>query len=179
MNEYACMTLAGLAGVNVARCRPAAMSTMSGYPELVHALGANTRFLAVDRFDRGSNGAVHMEDACQMLTLMPGQKHSGAKQFVKLIRVLDRLSTRGIEDVRQFFMRQTVNTLIGNSDAHLKKFSVLYHNGIHPELSPAYDIVCVSALAGFGGSVPTLQSTTCSARKPWPPMLTLLCRPAF
>jgi serine/threonine-protein kinase HipA len=92
-----------------------------------------------------------MEDACQLLTLMPGQKYSGATEFVKLIQVLDRLSTRGIEDVRQFFIRQTVNTLIGNSDAHLKNFSVLYHNGIRPELSPAYDIVCVSALAGFRG----------------------------
>jgi serine/threonine-protein kinase HipA len=151
MNEYACMTLAGLAGVNVAQCRPVPMSTMIDHPELVAALGPATRFLAVDRFDRGPNSAVHMEDACQLLTLMPGQKYSGAKEFIKLIQVLDRLSTRGIEDVRQFFIRQTVNTLIGNSDAHLKNFSVLYHNGIRPELSPAYDIVCVSALAGFRG----------------------------
>lgn len=150
MNEYACMTLAGLAGVNVAQCRPALMSTMTGYPELVAALGPGTRFLAVQRFDRGPS-AIHMEDACQLLTLMPSQKYAGAKEFVKLIQVLDRLSTRGIDDVRQFFIRQTVNTLIGNSDAHLKNFSVLYHNGIHPELSPAYDIVCVSALPGFRG----------------------------
>jgi serine/threonine-protein kinase HipA len=151
MNEYACMKLAGLAGVNVAQCRPAPMSTLIDHPELVAALGSDTRFLAVDRFDRGPSSAVHMEDACQMLTLMPGQKYSGAKEFVKLIQVLDRLSTRGIEDVRQFFIRQTVNTLVGNSDAHLKNFSVLYHNGIRPELSPAYDVVCVSALAGFRG----------------------------
>ena len=151
MNEYACMTLAGLAGVNVAQCWPARMSTMTDYPELVTALGSNTRFLAVDRFDRNPEGAVHMEDACQLLTLMPGQKYSGAKQFVKLIQILDRFSTRGIEDVRQFFIRQVVNTLIGNSDAHLKNFSVLYHNGINPALSPAYDIVCVSALPGFRG----------------------------
>lgn len=151
MNEHACMTLACLAGVNVAQCRPAPMGTMTDRPDLVAALGSNTRFLAVDRFDRGPNSAVHMEDACQLLTLMPGQKYSGAKQFVKLIQILDRLSTRGIEDVRQFFIRQVVNTLIGNSDAHLKNFSVLYHNGIDPELSPAYDIVCISALAGFRG----------------------------
>ncbi|RXZ32339.1 type II toxin-antitoxin system HipA family toxin [Oxalobacteraceae bacterium CAVE-383] len=151
MNEYACMTLAGLAGVNVAQCRPVPMSTMTGHPDLVAALGADTRFLAVDRFDRGPGSAVHMEDACQLLTLMPSQKYSGAREFIKLIQVLDRLSTRGIEDVRQFFIRQTVNTLIGNSDAHLKNFSVLYHNGIRPELSPAYDIVCVSALPGFRG----------------------------
>ena len=151
MNEYACMSLAALAGANVAQCRPAPMHTLTDYPDLVAALGPDTRFLAVDRFDRGPSSAVHVEDACQLLTLMPGQKYSGAKEFVKLIQVLDRLSTRGIEDVRQFFIRQTINTLIGNSDAHLKNFSVLYHNGIRPELSPAYDIVCVSALAGFRG----------------------------
>jgi serine/threonine-protein kinase HipA len=151
MNEYACMTLAGLAGVNVAQCRPMYMSTMSDRPELVETLGADTYFLAVDRFDRDHNRAIHMEDACQLLTLMPAEKYSGAKQFIKLIRVLDRLSMRGIEDVRQLFIRQAVNTLIGNSDAHLKNFSVLYKNGISPELAPAYDIVCVSALAGFRG----------------------------
>lgn len=151
MNEYACMTLAGMAGVNVAQCRPVPMRSMTDHPDLVVALGEDTRFLAVDRFDRGPGSAVHMEDACQLLTLMPSQKYAGAKEFVKLIRVLDRLSTRGIEDIRQFFIRQTVNTLIGNSDAHLKNFSVLYHNGIRPELSPAYDILCVSALPGFRG----------------------------
>jgi serine/threonine-protein kinase HipA len=151
MNEYACMQLAALAGVNVAQCRPAPMNTLADHPELVAALGSGTRLLAVDRFDRGPGSAIHMEDACQLLPLMPGQKYSGAKNFIKLIQVLDRLSTRGIEDVRQFFIRQTVNTLIGNSDAHLKNFSVLYLNGIRPELSPAYDIVCISALAGFRG----------------------------
>lgn len=151
INEYACMTLAGLAGVEVAQCRPAPMSTMVDHPELIAALGAETRFLAVDRFDRSSGAAVHMEDICQLLTLMPGQKYSGTKEFVKLIQVLDRFGTRGINDVRQFFVRQAVNTLIGNSDAHLKNFSVLYDEGIRPRLSPAYDIVCVAALPGFRG----------------------------
>lgn len=151
MNEHACMQLAGLAGVGVAACRPAPMSTMDDHPDLVAALGAGTRFLAVERFDRGPAGAVHMEDACQLLTLMPAQKYSGAREFVKLVQVLDRLGTRGIEDVRQFFIRQAVNTLIGNSDAHLKNFSVLYRDGVRPELAPAYDIVCVAALAGFRG----------------------------
>jgi serine/threonine-protein kinase HipA len=151
MNEYACMTLAALAGVNVASCRPAPMITMTGHPELITALGSDTRFLAVERFDRSAAGAIHMEDACQLLTLMPAQKYAGAKSFIKLIQVLDRIGMRGIEDIRQFFIRQTVNTLVGNADAHLKNFSVLYRNGIHPELSPAYDIVCVAALPGFRG----------------------------
>jgi serine/threonine-protein kinase HipA len=150
-NEYACMQLAALAGVNVAQCRLVPMREMDGRAELVEALGADMHFLAVDRFDRGPSSAVHMEDACQLLRLMPNQKYAGREYFVRLVQVLNRFSTRGIEDVRQFFIRQVVNTLIGNSDAHLKNFSVLYHNGVMPELSPAYDIVCVAALPGFQG----------------------------
>jgi serine/threonine-protein kinase HipA len=150
-NEYACMQLAAQAGVNIVRCRTVQMREMVGRDELVAALGADTHFLAVDRFDRGPGSAVHMEDACQLLRLMPGQKYAGREYFVRLVQVLNRFSTRGIEDVRQFFIRQVVNTLLGNSDAHLKNFSVLYHNGVMPELSPAYDIVCVAALPGFQG----------------------------
>ena len=150
-NEYACMQLAALAGVNVAQCRTVPMREMDGRAELVEALGPDVHFLAVDRFDRGPSSAVHMEDACQLLRLMPNQKYAGREYFVRLVQVLNRFSTRGIEDVRQFFIRQVVNTLVGNSDAHLKNFSVLYHNGLMPELSPAYDIVCVAALPGFQG----------------------------
>lgn len=150
LNEYTAMRLAAKAGVNVAVCSPRLMSDID-LPELVEALGADTRFLAVDRFDRGPNGATHTEDACQMLTLMPSRKYAEESLFVQLLRTLDRLSVRGVEDIRQFFIRQAVNTLIGNSDAHLKNFSVIYHNGVHPELSPAYDIVCVAALPNFKG----------------------------
>ena len=150
-NEYACMQLAAQAGVNIAQCRTVPMRELFGRDELVAALGPDTHFLAVDRFDRGPNGAVHMEDACQLLRLMPNQKYAGRDYFVRLVQVLNRFSTRGIEDVRQFFIRQVVNTLLGNSDAHLKNFSVLYRNGVMPELSPAYDIVCVAALPGFQG----------------------------
>lgn len=151
MNEYACMRLAELAGVEIARCRPQPMNTMDDHPDLVVALGEQTRFLAVDRFDRSPGGPIHMEDACQMLTLMPTQKYAGLNHFVTFIALLKRLSAKGISDVRQIFIRQAVNTLLGNSDAHLKNFSVLYRDGVIPELSPAYDIVCVSALPGFLG----------------------------
>jgi serine/threonine-protein kinase HipA len=149
-NEYVAMKLAAKAGVNIAVCEPRPMSDID-LPELVEALGASTHFLSVDRFDREPGGSVHIEDACQLLTLMPTRKYGNQELFVQLLRALDRLSVRGIEDVRQFFIRQAVNTLLGNSDAHLKNFSVIYHNGIQPELLPAYDIVCVAALPKFTG----------------------------
>lgn len=147
-NEYVSMTLAARAGVNVAVCEPRLMSDIA-LPDLVEALGADTHFLSVDRFDRTPGGPVHMEDACQLQTLMPNRKYGEMKYFVNLVRTLDRLSVRGIEDIRQFFIRQAVNTLLGNADAHLKNFSLVYHNGVRPELSPAYDIVCVTALPNF------------------------------
>ncbi len=34
-----------------------------------------------------------------------------------------------------------VNLLIGNGDAHLKNWSVIYRDGITPQLAPAYDLV--------------------------------------
>jgi serine/threonine-protein kinase HipA len=61
-NEYACMRLAAAAGVNVAVCSPRTMSDID-LPELGEALGQDTHFLAVDRFDRGPGGATHIEDA--------------------------------------------------------------------------------------------------------------------
>ncbi len=149
-NEYAAMQLARMAGVNIAPCSTRPLTDID-MPDLVQALGEDKYFLAVDRFDRTPDGAVHVEDACQLQTLMPVRKYADTRHFVALLKILDRLSVRGVEDIRQFFIRQTVNTLLGNSDAHLKNFSVIYHNGILPELSPAYDIVCVSALPGFAG----------------------------
>jgi len=147
-NEYVSMQLAQAAGVAVAPCRPLPLSAIA-VEGLADALGPDLHFLGVDRFDREPGGRVHAEDGCQLLTRMPARKYAGTDAYVLLVRLLDRLSVRGIEDVRQFFIRQAVNTLLGNSDAHLKNFSFLYRNGLAPELSPAYDIVSVAALPGF------------------------------
>lgn len=151
-NEYVSMQLAAKAGVQVAVCRPRPVTEILHMPELAVALGAGSHFLAVDRFDRTpGNTAVHIEDACQALTLMPSRKYGSKDLFVRFLRAVDVLSVRSAEDVRQFFIRQTVNALIGNADAHLKNFSLIYQDGMHPALSPAYDIVCVAALPAFTG----------------------------
>ena len=150
-NEFSSMMLAASAGVRIASCKPRPMHTIDVLPDLVTQLGSNTHFLAVDRFDRRPGGPVHMEDGCQILSLMPNEKYASEKYYVDFLRVLDRLSANGIEDVRQFFIRQVVNTLLGNCDAHLKNFSLIYDDGISPQLSPAYDIVCVVGLPNFEG----------------------------
>lgn len=147
-NEYVAMQLAKAAGVNVAACEPMKLSVIE-IDGLQAIAGTATSFLAVERYDRRDNERIHVEDACQMLGRMPAAKYGKEAQFRLLLSLLDALSPRGVRDVREFFVRQAVNTLIGNSDAHLKNFSVYYADKIHPALTPAYDIVCVAALPGF------------------------------
>jgi serine/threonine-protein kinase HipA len=149
-NEYVSMSLAAKAGVNIAKCTPRPITDID-LPDLAILYGADSHFLAVERFDRTPGGAVHIEDGCQLQTMMPTKKYAPRAQYINFLRVLDRLSNRGTEDVRQFIIRQVVNTLLGNSDAHLKNFSVIYRNGVDPELSPAYDIVSVVSLPNFLG----------------------------
>jgi len=149
-NESIAMRLAAAAGVQAAPCTVLPLSTIA-VEGLAAALGEHLHYLAVDRFDRGPGGRVHAEDACQMLGRMPARKYADAKAYAQFVAVLYRLSPSGAENARQFFLRQAVNTLLGNSDAHLKNFSVVYRNGRLPELAPAYDIVCVAALPGFAG----------------------------
>jgi serine/threonine-protein kinase HipA len=55
------------------------------------------------------------------------------------------LSSRPIQDVQEFVNRFVTFILMGNTDAHLKNWAFRYPDGIHPELAPLYDPVCVTA----------------------------------
>jgi len=147
-NEFVAMELAKSAGVDVAECEPLPIDTIE-IPGIAEIAGSAKYFLAVQRYDRKGNQRIHVEDACQALGRMPNAKYANVDQFQILVRLLNELSPKGVNDVRQFFIRQTVNTLLANSDAHLKNFSLLYEDQKHPQLTPAYDIVCVAALPGF------------------------------
>ena len=150
-NEWMAMQLAASAGVTVASTEVLPLTTIAidGFAE---TLGPELTYLAVSRFDRTpAGGRVHAEDGCQILTRMPAQKYGQEESYIGLVKLLWALSPSPAESVRQFFLRQAVNNLLGNSDAHLKNFSFVYRDGKLPELSPAYDIVCVSALPAFSG----------------------------
>ena len=53
--------------------------------------------------------------------------------------------------VLELMRRLVVNDLLGNPDAHLKNFGVLYPDGVAPRLAPAYDIVAYAAMQGVDG----------------------------
>jgi serine/threonine-protein kinase HipA len=56
-----------------------------------------------------------------------------------------------VADVFELLRRIKVNELLGNFDAHLKNFSLLYSTPQEAILSPAYDIVAYAAYVGGDG----------------------------
>lgn len=105
--------------------------------------------LAVRRFDRMPNGQrVHMEEFAQVLQYEPKRKYGQGlmTDYPAMMRVLDRLSSRPAQDVQEFVKRFVAFILMGNVDAHLKNWALIYPDGITPKLAPLYDPVCVTAL---------------------------------
>lgn len=110
--------------------------------------------LAVERFDRAAGGRrIHMEEFAQVLRYEPRNKYGKGvgKDFVDMLRIVDQLSAQPAQDVQEFVNRFVIFIVMGNTDAHLKNWALLYPDGVHPVLAPLYDPVCVTA---FFGDVP-------------------------
>ena len=105
--------------------------------------------LAIKRFDRDANGhRIHIEEFAQVLQYEPKRKYGQGlmTDYPNMLRVLDRLSSRPAQDVQEFVKRFVAFILMGNVDAHLKNWALIYPDGITPRLAPLYDPVCVTAL---------------------------------
>ncbi len=107
------------------------------------------QILAVARFDRGPAGQrIHMEEFAQALQYEPRHKYGKDMQgdYAAMLRVLDQLSGRPAQDLQGFVERLVAFILMGNTDAHLKNWALIYPDGVTPQLAPVYDPVCVAAL---------------------------------
>ena len=110
------------------------------------------QILAVDRFDHLAGGErVHMEEFNQVLGYAPRHKYGQRnparplQDWATMLRVLNRLSTQPVQDTREFLARMLAFTLMGNTDAHLKNWALIYPDGRHPQFAPVYDPVCIAA----------------------------------
>jgi serine/threonine-protein kinase HipA len=133
------MTLARAAGIDVPEVRLVPTADVGGLPrDLPEAFGQS---LAVRRFDRTATGErVHIEDFAQVFGVYPEEKYTKAS-YGSIARVL-WLET-GEEGITELTRRLVFNVLSGNSDAHLKNWSLIYPDGRTPRLAPAYDLVGV------------------------------------
>ena len=122
-NEQCCMDIAQVLGIDVPQ-------------HCLLALTDGNFAYVVKRFDRHDTEKIHQEDFSQIL----GQdKYDGSVEQIG--RKLKEVSSVPGLDVQLFFERVVLNFLLGNGDAHLKNYSINYHQDKWIRLSPAYDIV--------------------------------------
>jgi serine/threonine-protein kinase HipA len=138
LNEFAMMSFARAAGVDVPPIRLVGIDKLRGV-ELPAT--AETHAYAIARFDRTATGRIHTEDFAQVLELRPTEKY-GATNYDTMARVILGVFPDPLRQIEQMVRRLVVNLLVGNADAHVKNWSVIYPDGRTPELAPAYDIVC-------------------------------------
>jgi serine/threonine-protein kinase HipA len=126
-NEYLCTLGAVAAGIETCKLR----------------LSDNRRFLIVDRFDLQPDGQyLGIEDFCVLDGRRAHGRYDGSYEGVAR-RMTSFVSPAALAHAReQYVLMIAYNCAIGNGDAHLKNFSVLYR---HPEdevgIAPAYDLV--------------------------------------
>ena len=101
-----------------------------------------TRAYAVRRFDRSPGGRVHIEDFAQAL----GRFGAGEGKYRSNVETVAGLAHRGRDraSLREAVRRTVFNLLVGNGDAHLKNWSLIYPDRRRARLSPAYDLVCTA-----------------------------------
>jgi serine/threonine-protein kinase HipA len=126
-NEFICTQGAAAAGIDTPRVR----------------LSENRQLLVVDRFDRLADGSyLGVEDFCVLDGRRSHGRYDGSYEGIAR-RMRDYVSPAALGRAKdQFALMVAYSCAVGNGDAHLKNFSVIYR---HPEdevtLAPAYDIV--------------------------------------
>ena len=91
------------------------------------------------RMDRNKTEMLHMEDMCQLTDRMTEQKYRGSLEQVG--KAVIRHCDNSLFDALRFFEVTVYCFLTGNSDMHLKNYSLLYQPNGSVSLSPAYDLL--------------------------------------
>jgi len=142
-NEYSVMRMAAMAGVDIPDVALVALDQLENLPPI--NLPSEQYAYAIRRFDRDEQRhRVHAEDFAQVLFKYAHEKY-GATNFEEVGKIIYRFTGHGLANVQQMARRLLVNILLGNGDAHLKNWSLIYPDQVTAELAPAYDIVYTQA----------------------------------
>ena len=144
LNEQLCMLTAAKLNIDV----PDSFIINVGDATSEEVLFATKRY---DRTKRG-NGVdicspyrLHQEDFAQALGILAKDKYEVNDQdyLKKMFELINNYSANPIEDGLKLWDRVVFNYLIGNTDAHIKNYGLLYSSNLSSiRLAPAYDMVC-------------------------------------
>ena len=128
------------------------MADITGIATVPHALIKNGDAFAyitrrVDRIiDKSGVKMLAMEDFCQLDLRLTQDKYKGS--YERCAKVIARYSSQSKLDMTELFMRLVFSFVVGNSDMHLKNFSLIETreaSGVYV-LSPAYDLLPVNVI---------------------------------
>lgn len=128
-NEYLCMTAAARAGIDTAQVE----------------LSDDGQLLLVERFDLDANGQrLGFEDVASLMglrvrdTLSERKYHGSYQRVAELLGII----TNNRHDLQRFYEQLAFSIMVGNGDAHLKNFGVLYRGEADDiRLAPMFDVV--------------------------------------
>lgn len=125
------------------------MAEQAGIKTVPHAL---VRIKAQDnafayitkRIDRRDGKMLAMEDFCQLDGRLTEDKYKGS--YERCAKIIQRYSSRTGLDTTELFIRVVFSFIVGNSDMHLKNFSLIEtdENSQAYILSDAYDMLPVN-----------------------------------
>lgn len=144
--------------VNEFECLPEAeqivmcMADATGISTVPHALiksGDNLAYITkrIDRiFGKTDIKMLAMEDFCQLDLRVTADKYKGS--YERCAKVIGRYSSQIGLDMAELFMRLVFSFVVGNSDMHLKNFSLIETGEASNTyvLSPAYDLLPVNVI---------------------------------
>ncbi|MDR1887856.1 MAG: HipA domain-containing protein [Zoogloeaceae bacterium] len=151
--EAATMETARAVGIDVPEVLLLPPEQIDGLPDM-GAYPQGEAFYAIRRFDRSEDtggGRIHAEDFAQVFNLRPSQKY-GRVNYEMIAQTLLRYAG-GLSDLKEMARRLAFNVLIGNGDAHIKNWSLIYDNPTRPRLAPAYDLVSTVAYTTHDTSI--------------------------
>lgn len=134
--EHLCMSMAEIIGIST----------------VPHALvKVNNEYAYITkRIDRiYKNKTIHllaMEDFCQLALRLTSDKYKGS--YERCAHIIKRYSSRSGLDLTELYLRLLFSFVMGNSDMHLKNFSLIEKEEGSGDyiLSPAYDLLPVNII---------------------------------
>lgn len=138
--EHFVMKLASLYGIQTVPCTMIKLHRQSGVPYAYITK-------RVDRINSGKyTGLLAMEDFCQLSMRTTADKYKSS--YENVAKIIKKYSSRPAVDLSELYIRLLFCYLTGNSDMHLKNFSLIEN---HPGerkyvLSPAYDLLPVNVI---------------------------------
>ena len=154
VNEMLCQRTAEKLGISV----PQSFIIKPEPEKPEQVLFASKRF---DRFISDSSKTVegikvpfrlHQEDFAQAMGVLASAKYESdpSQQFLKkMFNIIKNNSMNPLEDQLFLWDRIVFNYLIGNTDCHIKNFSLIYSADLKTvRLAPCYDTICTTIYNG-------------------------------